>query len=88
MSRSATDPDDGDSKASQSPTWQWIAFVAISLMTTVSGFVWSSTVNRLLDLERELRSKGEQVVRIDTELSNVKKQLDRIEYKVDRLPEK
>jgi hypothetical protein len=66
-------------------SWRWVVGVLLAGFCATGGWAWSTTAQRVLDLEREASANRERIVRVETTSITQKDQMDRIEAKIDSL---
>lgn len=66
----------------------WALALFVSLSGTFGMWAWSASTQRLSNLERLAEVRGERMVRVEQDTSNLKESLIRIEKKLDDLTEK
>jgi hypothetical protein len=66
-------------------SWRWVVGVLLAGFCAMGGWAWSTTAQRVLDLEREAGINRERIVKVETTDSTRKEQMDRIESKIDSL---
>ena len=48
-------------------TWRWVLGLFVTGFVMVGGFAWSSTLDRLIDVEATSRARGERLAILETE---------------------